>query len=530
MSKTGFDKRSITELLSVAGIMVLFVYLDMTFGVLGWFSNHLLTVAPVFKGNLVTLAGGLWMGLLVYSYFKRSQSRIADRAKRFLETSLEKLKLIDPVTGLSNREGLECVVRETALLSDVAHWSVLGIEISNMKSIRNIYGKDGSVAVEVEFAKKLSELVSSHEFLAHDEYATFYVISVGEQADEIVFRMDQIVEHMSLHAGSGVEFEREIIAIKTNYVLLEGNKFGPTELMTTGGGIVNRIKFAIQQSARKDPVPVIVFDGGMEEAMRRCSMIEESLAMAIERQEIVPYFQPFIDLKTNEIVGLEVLARWLHPDVGTIPPIEFISVAEEQGKLSALTVSILEQVCTAAESWPKNLVLAINVSPSDLQIDKLVNKLIEIVGRRGVDPGRIEIEITENAFIEEADNVSKAVSRLKDHGMSIAIDDFGTGYSSLRHLRLLPFDKIKIDQSFIRDVASNPESFAIVRSVIALGDSLGLQTIAEGIEEEECREVLEQLGCNLGQGFLFAKPMPAEKVGAFLVDFDQTNRKLGKVA
>ena len=208
----------------------------------------------------------------------------------------------------------------------------------------------------------------------------------------------------------------------------------------------------------------------------------------------------------------------------------FIPIAEEIGVLPALTVSVFRQACEAAKSWPDMLRLAVNISPTDLRDAAVVEKLMAILGETGIAPSRIEIEITENAFIEEADAIAEALSKVKECGISISIDDFGTGYSSLHHLRILPFDKIKIDQSFIKEMETDSESKAIVEAIIALGASLGLQTTAEGVELVQNEGALEKLGCAIGQGFLFARPLPASEVMGFLNNYGREVEKVLEAA
>ena len=229
-------------------------------------------------------------------------------------------------------------------------------------------------------------------------------------------------------------------------------------------------------------------------------------------------------------MGFEILARWEHPEQGLIMPDVFIPVAEESGALHALTLHMLKLACQAARDWPKDLSLAINVSPTDLRNDSMIEAFLQILKETGIEKQRIEIEITENAFIGESGDIADTISKFKQEGMSISIDDFGTGYSSLHHLRVLSFDKIKIDRSFINSMHTDPESHEIVKTIVALGKSLGLPTTAEGIEIDDNRDLLNEMGCATGQGYLYARPLPACDVSEFINSFDNSIEADNQVA
>ena len=202
--------------------------------------------------------------------------------------------------------------------------------------------------------------------------------------------------------------------------------------------------------------------------------------------------------------------------IGQIPPSVFIPIATESGRLEEMTLAILDRSCRAAKEWPGAFRLAINVSPKSLNDERFLNDFLAVIKSAGFRPDRVEVEITEDAFVQDAFLLSTPIAKLKSEGISLAIDDFGTGYSSLRHLLLLPFDKIKIDQSFVANMIDNPESRKIVEAIISLGRSMGLTTVAEGIEREDQLAAVRDLGCRIGQGFIFAKALPAEQVPGYI--------------
>lgn len=219
-----------------------------------------------------------------------------------------------------------------------------------------------------------------------------------------------------------------------------------------------------------------------------------------------------IDLATGRLTGFEVLARWLHPTRGQIPPAVFIPIAEESGLLSRLTTKLLRQACLSARTWPPHIKIAVNISPVDFKNPWLAQEILQILTEVGFPPQRLEIEITESALVVDHEQATQTLLSLKNQGISIALDDFGTGYASLHQLRMLPFDKIKIDQSFVKTMRENTDSRMIVKAIIGLSGSLGLPTTAEGIETSGNADILRDLGCTLGQGFLYSEAVPAKAV------------------
>ena len=240
------------------------------------------------------------------------------------------------------------------------------------------------------------------------------------------------------------------------------------------------------------------------------------LHRALERDEFVPYFQPIVSLPTGQLAGFEILARLKHPEGGMIPPDMFIPLAEADGSICDITRQVLGKAVAAASHLPGSFHLAVNISPTQLGIDDLAVHIESIASRGGFPARRLVVEITESALTHNIEHARTVTQSLKDLGCRVALDDFGTGYSSLRHLQSLPFDEIKVDRSFVSSMTTHRESRKIVATVVGLGQSLGLTTVAEGVETEEQAEVLRWLGCDLGQGWLYGHPMPAADLSAFL--------------
>jgi PAS domain S-box-containing protein len=233
---------------------------------------------------------------------------------------------------------------------------------------------------------------------------------------------------------------------------------------------------------------------------------------ALEHEEIVPYFQPLVELKTGRLDGFEVLARWQHPDLGLILPENFISLAEENGLIGSLSQQIMTKAFMSAPVLPEPLVLAINFSPIQLRYLTLPLQVREAAKDSGFPLQRLMVEITESALVNNMERARKIAIELKEMGCRLSLDDFGTGYSSLHHLQALPFSQLKVDLSFVQSMTYNRESRKIVAAVVGLGNSLGMKTVAEGVETEEQADILLWLGCDLGQGWLYGHPLPADRI------------------
>jgi len=233
---------------------------------------------------------------------------------------------------------------------------------------------------------------------------------------------------------------------------------------------------------------------------------------AVEKGEFVPHFQPFVNLGTGELRGYELLARWKHPELGWIPPDEFIPLAERDGWIDQLTRELLRKGFLVIAALPHAPALAINISPIQLHNLSLPNQIQSIAEQCGFSLKQLIIEITESALTEDVERASLIANSLKEMGCKLALDDFGTGYSSLTHLQSLPFDELKVDRSFVSSMTEQRDSRKIVAAVVGLGQSLGLSTVAEGVETREQAEMLRWLGCELGQGWFFGRPMPGEEL------------------
>src|SRR5262249_46624569 len=250
------------------------------------------------------------------------------------------------------------------------------------------------------------------------------------------------------------------------------------------------------------------YDATLDEAVRERRELANDLRRAIDEQQLDLHYQVQASVKTREVTGYEALLRWRHPVRGDIPPGVFIPVAEESGLMLPLGEWVLRRACQDAATWPNQSRVSVNVSPLQLAHADLPGLFRQVLRETGLPARRLEIELTETAFVTDRARALTILQEIKALGIGVALDDFGTGYSSLETLRAFPFDKIKLDRFFISGLADSPQAIAIVRAVLALGKSLAIPVLAEGIETDEQLEVLRREGCDEAQGFLLGRPAP----------------------
>jgi predicted signal transduction protein with EAL and GGDEF domain len=254
------------------------------------------------------------------------------------------------------------------------------------------------------------------------------------------------------------------------------------------------------------------FEPEMDAKMQARRTLEIDLRKALAEGEFELFYQPLVNLASNEVSGFEALLRWNHPTRGLVSPSEFIPIAEEMGLIAPLGERILRQACAEAAGWPDDIKVAVNLSPVQFKSKTLALAVTSALASSGLPPHRLELEISESVLLQDNEATLTTLHQLRQLGVRISMDDFGTGYSSLSYLRSFPFDKIKIDQSFVRDLSGKEDSLAIIRAVAGLGRNLGMATTAEGVETREQLGYLRQEGCTEVQGYLFSRPLPARNI------------------
>jgi len=248
--------------------------------------------------------------------------------------------------------------------------------------------------------------------------------------------------------------------------------------------------------------------------------LETSVRHAIDNQEFITYYQPIVDLTSMKIVALEALVRWQHPRLGLLPPSEFLGLAEDTGLILDISTSVMRSACIQTRQWQleglSNLRIAVNVSPRQFRQKDLVDRILQILSDSRLSPSSLELELTETSIMDNPESTAKILTEIRRLGVHVAIDDFGTGYSSLSYLKRFPLDTLKLDRSFVNGAATDAADAALVTAIVTLAHSLRLRVVAEGIEKEDELNLLRLLKCDEGQGYLFAKPQPADKLRQIL--------------
>jgi diguanylate cyclase (GGDEF)-like protein len=389
--------------------------------------------------------------------------------------------------------------------------AMLMLDLDHFKSVNDLHGHAVGDALLARVAGEIADAMPPMALVARlggDEFACCIIFdphhpeTVDRVAERLVSRLGQPfrAEGQHLHISASIGVARSDFEDSSIDALMRAADIA---------------MYAAKEAGRNR---YVWFDRAMEQALRSRSELEAGLRDAIPKGQVVPCFEQQIDLVSGRLTGFEVLARWEHPTRGHIGPDKFIPIAEESGLIADLSLSIMQQAFTAARDWQADLTLSVNISPIQLRDAWLPQKIIKLLTETGFPAHRLEIEITESALFDNLALAQSIVGSLKNQGIRIALDDFGTGYSSLAHLRALPFDRIKIDKSFVTSIVDNPESAAIVTAIARLGDSLNLPVTAEGIEDAAIAERLRVIGCDKGQGYHYGMPLTVANVRRLLAE------------
>jgi diguanylate cyclase (GGDEF)-like protein len=425
------------------------------------------------------------------------------------EAKAAELARHDPLTGLPNRRLFaEEITPRLASVSDQDCLPMLLIDLDGFKAVNDVHGHHVGDTVLQEVVDRMREVLPADALIARlggDEFAILMPLGHGQEELERVAYA--IIKEASL------PFTVQDITVGIGASI--GIALAPAD-GTDSSSLLRAADIAMYRAKAKGGHAVCFFEAGMDIEMRAQAQLREELRLAVNRNEIVPYYQPLVDLRRGAIVGFEILARWTHPERGIVGPDKFIPLAEQMKLLTPMTLALLRQACLDARAWPENIRLAINIAPAQLQEPDLIDRITAVVREAGLHPERVELELVEDALIGDIGEAKRFIDAAHNAGMTVALDDFGTGHSSLSRLYELPLDKVKIDRSFMRSIGRDRRSAAYVAAIVNLGKTLQLCTTAEGIEDEEAMWTLEGMGCDFGQGYLYAKPVPAPEVSAVL--------------
>jgi diguanylate cyclase (GGDEF)-like protein/PAS domain S-box-containing protein len=411
----------------------------------------------------------------------------------------------DDLTGLPNRAFLMHKLHDRLATAEVGEVAVLFIDLDQFKVVNDSLGHEVGDDLIREAARRMRSVLRDDDVLARFGGDEFIVVMTGEPVD-VAERLRRAI-HPPVTIGDHELYVTASIGYSTNH---EPN-MSPNELLRDADAAMYRAK-----ARGRDCVEA--FEVGGHETGVQALRTAGELRRGIERGEIVPYYQPIVDLGSGRVLGYEVLARWLHPDRGLLPPGEFLPLAEESGLLTELGNRMLRDSLAQLARWRATghpfaqCYLSVNVGTRQLVDPAFFDSVSTALGETGIDADSLWLEITETALLSDVKAATVALRELRSLGLHLSVDDFGTGYSSLTYLRRFPVETIKIDRSFVSGLGIEQEDTTIVEAVVKLGQSLGLDVVAEGIESPLQLSRLRELGCDRGQGYLFGRPRPAELV------------------
>lgn len=422
------------------------------------------------------------------------------------------LVFTDPLTGLGNDrrffDKVDRLISDRA--EDPAPFTVGILDLDGFKPINDLFGRKAGDDILVQVAMRLRASMDVHSAVTRigaDEFAFLYPMVFSEDAAAEKAKM--LIEILSAPYDVGERTARLSASVGCS-LFSSGDE--TTEVL------VNKAETALYHAKRSGRGRVVVYTREMEEAAKRVTRIEQALRRAVSAGEVEPHFQPIVDLKDRRTIGFETLARWTDRDLGFVSPAVFIPIAEERGIIGPLSQLVLRKATEAARNWPSDLFLSFNLSPSQLVDQNTGLHILAILDRTGFDPRRLEIEITETGLMTDPASAEKIVDDLRRCGIRVSLDDFGTGQSSLGRLREFHFDKLKIDRAFVSSILDDRPSEHIIRAILAMCEGLGMEVVAEGIEEEAQADRLVEFGCGGGQGYFFGKPVDADATLGYLRD------------
>jgi diguanylate cyclase (GGDEF)-like protein len=456
-------------------------------------------------GRLVSFEGreGYLVAVVDITERRKAEARIAHMAHH------------DGLTNLPNRELFQDRLKQELKQdqSGSKRVAVLCVDLDLFKNVNDSFGHPMGDRLLKSVAARLQSEVGGNNLAARlggDEFAIILTSNVSpNEASDYAVRL--IGALSACYDIDGIEV---VVGASIGIALSPGDGTTSEELMRNADMALYRAKSDGGGVHR-------FFEREMDRQAQKRRDLELDLRRAFVNGEFELHYQPLVDIAADRISCFESLLRWRHPEKGMISPADFIPVAEDIGLIASLGEWVLREACAEAVKWPTEIKVAINLSPVQFRSRNLVQVVISALANSGLSPRRLELEITESLFLAETETNLAILHQLRELGVSISMDDFGTGYSSLSYLRSFPFDKIKIDRSFVKDLAQRPDCVAIVRAISGLGRSLNITTTAEGVETVDQLDWLRAEGCNEVQGFLFSAARPAAEVQQLLCRFGQ---------
>jgi diguanylate cyclase (GGDEF)-like protein len=464
------------------------------------------------------------------------EGRVADRTKDLIQAnqqlrgemeqrqrSQETIAYLahhDALTGLGNR-----LLFHTQLSDAVANrerhggdLAVLFIDLDGFKSINDTLGHWTGDEVLKHLSSRLRNALREGDRIGRLGGDEFAIIQFGnEQPKEAAALASRLIEVIG--SPFSVDSQKLVIGASIGIAVADGDYQSSDQLLRAADLAMYRAKADGRGRFR-------FFEAEFDRQAQERRDLEFRLRAAVARDALEIHYQPLVNVQTGRISGFEALSRWEDPTLGFVSPSTFIPLAEEIGLIVTIGERVLRRACAEAASWPPHVSVAVNLSPVQFKSGDLVSAVKDALAASGLPPSRLELEITESIFLENSDSNLALLCELRDLGVKISMDDFGTGYSSLSYLRSFPFDKIKIDRSFVKDIVERPDCVAIIRAISALGVSLGIRTTAEGVETAEQLACVRREGCSEVQGYLFSPARPAAELSSLIEAIDGKSRKV----
>jgi diguanylate cyclase (GGDEF)-like protein len=450
------------------------------------------------------------VALLIFGFRRYADLTREVRERRKAEETARQLAITDPLTGLLNRrsfrEAAEAKIEEAR--NGGRSIAVLMFDLDNFKQINDLRGHKAGDEMLLEAARRMSDLMPVGGFLARlggDEFAC--IVEFDARAPD---KLDQLAASIIEAVATAIQ-GRDNAYETTVSAGIARTVGGEEELepKKCAEALLHHADIAMYHAKKQGKNRYAWFESTMESELRFRNELESGIRQGVTRGEFVPYYEQQIDLESGELVGFEMLARWNSPHLGIVSPDIFIPIAEEIGVISEMSEGLMRQAFEDAKQWDPKLTLSINVSPIQLRDPWFSQKLLRLLVETNFPPKRLDIEITESCLHENIGVVRSVVTSLKNQGIHISLDDFGTGYSSLAQLRSLPFDRLKIDRSFVSELAEEGANAKVVEAIVSLGRGLDLPITAEGIENDAVLQVLKKMGELKGQGYLYGRPEDA---------------------
>ncbi|WP_242031904.1 putative bifunctional diguanylate cyclase/phosphodiesterase [Microcoleus sp. FACHB-672] len=436
------------------------------------------------------------------------------RTIKQLDEVIQHLTNYDNLTGLPNQALFQDRLQQALIRAQDNNrlLAVISLKLKNLSEISNALGRDAGDLLLREAAQRLSASVRPTDLLsrvAKDEFALAQTeLTVSEDilplCKEILstFSTTFFIENKPLHLS---------VSLGISIYPFDGSQVDQ---------LWENASTAMYQARQQAQSNYQFFGAEMKAQLQERLTLENELRYALTRNEIHLHYQPRVDLGHNQIVGVEALVRWQHPELGFVSPVKFIPIAEANGLIVPIGEWVLRTACTQNRIWQQAglppIRMAVNLSARQFEQSDLVERINQILEETGMDVSYLELEVTESLFVDNVQNTINILQQLRDRGITLALDDFGTGYSSLNYLRHFPIDTLKIDRSFVRDVVADPHNAAVTNAIISLAKSLELKITAEGVETQDQFEYIKSQGCNEIQGYYFSRPIPADALATLL--------------